>query len=136
MLQPITVSGQRDDGYIARDTSAATGLTLTPRETPQSLTVITRERLDDQQLDSLREVLDRTPGIYSTAYDTERVVFYSRGFLVDTLLIDGIPATANFNTSSIDETLDTAFYEHIEIVRGAGLLGRRRRARVRAARAA
>lgn len=119
VLQPITVSGQRDDGYIARDTSAATGLTLTPRETPQSLTVITRERLDDQQLDSLREVLDRTPGIYSTAYDTERVVFYSRGFLVDTLLIDGIPATTNFNTSSIDETLDTAFYERIEIVRGA-----------------
>ncbi|HJU39070.1 MAG TPA: TonB-dependent siderophore receptor [Tahibacter sp.] len=111
------------DAYTVTSTSAATKLDLSPRQTPQSISVITRERIEDQDLTSLREVLDNTPGIYSDAYDTERVLFYSRGFLVDTLLFDGVPALPNFNTGSIDETIDPAMYERIEIVRGAtGLL--------------
>lgn len=118
-VETITVTGRRTDDYTVKDSAAATKLPLTPRETPQSLTVITRERLDDQKLTSLRDVLDSTPGIYSNAYDTERVLFYARGFLVDSLLHDGVPAITNFNTGSIDETIDTALYERIEIVRGA-----------------
>ena len=119
VIAPVTVSGQRGAGYTTAETASATKLTLTPRETPQSLTVITRQRLDDQNLTSLRQVLDITPGVYSNAYDSERVLFYARGFLIDTLMYDGVPATSNFNTGSIDETLDTALYDRIEVVRGA-----------------
>lgn len=119
VLAPIVVTGRRPDTYTVQESASATKLDLSPRQTPQSLTVITRERLEDQAMTSLRQVLDNTPGIYSTAYDTERVLFFSRGFLVDTLMYDGVPATTNFNTGSIDETLDTALYERIEIVRGA-----------------
>jgi outer membrane receptor for ferric coprogen and ferric-rhodotorulic acid len=118
-LKAVTVTGVDTGAYIARNSTAATKLDLSPRDTPQSLTVITRERLDDQDLTSLRQVLDNTAGVYSNAYDTERVLFYSRGFLVDTLMYDGVPATTNFNTGSIDETLDTALYDRIEVVRGA-----------------
>jgi outer membrane receptor for ferric coprogen and ferric-rhodotorulic acid len=119
VLDVVTVTGQRADRYTVEDSSSAAKLTLSPRETPQSMTVITRQRLDDQALTSLREVLDNTPGVYSNAYDTERVLFYARGFLIDTLMVDGVPALSNFNTGSIDETLETAFYERIEVVRGA-----------------
>lgn len=119
LLDVVDVAAPRADGYTATQTSSATKLNLSPRETPQSLTIMTRERLDDQDLKSMRQVLDNTPGIYSNAYDTERVLFYSRGFLVDTLMYDGVPAISNFNTGSIDETIDTAPYERIEIVRGA-----------------
>lgn len=119
VLPPVVVKATTVDTYTVRDTSSATKLTLSPRETPQSLTVMTRERLDDQRLTSLREVLDNTPGIYSNQYDTERVLFYARGFLIDTLMYDGVPTHTNFSTSSIDETLDTALYDRIEIVRGA-----------------
>jgi outer-membrane receptor for ferric coprogen and ferric-rhodotorulic acid len=118
-LESVSVTGRRADGYGVKDSASATKLSLTPRETPQSLTVITRERMEDQNLDSLRAVLDNTPGVYSNAYDSERVLFYSRGFLVDSLMYDGVPALSNFNTGSIDETLDTAVYERIEVVRGA-----------------
>lgn len=118
-LPSVVVKGGADESYAVRETTSATKLTLSPRETPQSLTVMTRERLDDQNLTSLRDVLDNTPGIYSYQYDTERVVFFSRGFAVDALMYDGLPAHVNFNTGSLDETLDTAFYERIEIVRGA-----------------
>lgn len=118
-LNAVTVEGVDIGGYAVRDSAAATKLDLSLRETPQSVTVITRERLDDQNLTSLRQVLDNTAGVYSDAYDSERVLFYSRGFLIDTLMYDGVPATTNFNTGSIDETLDTALYDRIEVVRGA-----------------
>lgn len=118
-LPAVTVTDHRADGYAVEDTSSATKLRLSPRETPQSLTVVTRERMDNQNSTHLRDVLDNTPGVYSNAYDTERVLFHARGFPIDTLLYDGVPATRSFNTSSIDETIDTAFYDRIEIVRGA-----------------
>ena len=118
-VESVTVTERRSSGYTAKETSSATGLTLSPRETPQSMTVITRERMDDQNLNSLRDVLDNAPGIYSTAYDTERVLFWSRGFLVDTLMYDGVPAIYSFGTSSIAEMIDTAPYERLDIVRGA-----------------
>lgn len=118
-LGKITVTGTRDNGYTVEDSASATKLPLSLRETPQSVTVVTRERLDDQNLQSLRDVLDVTPGIYSFQYDTERVVFSARGFTVDSLMYDGVPATTNPNTDSVDETIDTAFYDRIEIVRGA-----------------
>ena len=103
----------------AEATSTAAKLPLSLRETPQSVTVVTRERLDDQNLQSLQDVLDNTPGIYTYAWDTERVIFTSRGFVIDNLMYDGVPAETNFSTDSIDETIDTAMYERIEIVRGA-----------------
>ncbi len=115
----VTVTDRRSEGYTAKELSSATGLALSPRETPQSMTVMTRERMDDQNLTAVRQVLDNTPGIYSNSYDTERVLFWSRGFLVDALMYDGLPAVPNFSTGSIDETLDTAPYERIEIIRGA-----------------
>lgn len=118
-LGKVVVEESEGSPYAVEDSASATKLPLSLRETPQSVTVITRERLDDQNLQSLRDVLDNTPGVYSYQYDTERVVFSSRGFVVDNLLYDGVPATTNFNTDSIDETLDTALYDRIEIVRGA-----------------
>ncbi|WP_326535945.1 TonB-dependent siderophore receptor [Pseudorhodoferax sp.] len=117
-LGAVTIKGERE-GYTAKESSSATRLNLSQRDTPQSLTVITRERLEDQNLTSLRQVLDNTPGLYSNAYDTERVLFYSRGFLVDTLTYDGVPVLPSYNTSSIDDSIDTALYERIEVVRGA-----------------
>ena len=101
------------------EVQSSTKLPLTLRETPQSVSVISREQLDDQKLETLREVLDQTTGIYSYAWDTERVIFSTRGFVVDNLMYDGVPATTNFSTSSIDETVDTALYDRIEVVRGA-----------------
>jgi outer membrane receptor for ferric coprogen and ferric-rhodotorulic acid len=117
-IDEVLVTGE-GGGYIVEDSRSATKLDLSLRDTPQSITVMTRERLDDQNLQSLRDVLDNTPGVYSYQWDSERVLFSSRGFVVDTLMYDGVPSITNFNTDSVDETLDTALYDRIEIVRGA-----------------
>lgn len=54
-LAPVTVLGAGDPAvtegtgsYTTPATAAATGLSLSLRETPQSLTVVTRQRIEDQ----------------------------------------------------------------------------------------
>lgn len=107
------------DSYTTGQTSAATRLPLSLRDTPQAVTVLTRQRIEDQQLDSVQQALEATTGISSRTLDSERVSFYSRGFAIDSFQYDGVP-TAFLEGASF---LDTAFYDRIEVVRGAtGLL--------------
>ncbi|MGC8384149.1 TonB-dependent receptor plug domain-containing protein [Pseudomonas aeruginosa] len=132
VLPAVTVSAQRPGSdtegtgsYTTGTTRAATGLSLSPRETPQSVTVVTRQRMDDQQLNSIKDVLENTTGISSTALDTERVSYYSRGFSIDSFQYDGVPTTYIPGSFLPGEgVLDTAFYDRVEVVRGAtGLQG-------------
>src|SRR5262245_19816486 len=62
-LGKITVSETEVVPYTVEETRSATKLDLSLRDTPQSVTVFTRDRLDDQNLQSLRDVLDFTPGV-------------------------------------------------------------------------
>ncbi|MDB5969605.1 MAG: TonB-dependent siderophore receptor [Hydrocarboniphaga sp.] len=119
VLDTVTVTEAADKAYTVDGSASATKLPLSLRDTPQSVTVVTRQRMDDQNLQSMRDVLDNTTGVYSYAYDSERVVFTSRGFIIDNTLYDGVPVAPGLNAGSTDATLDTALYERIEIVRGA-----------------
>lgn len=130
-LPTVTVLGRKDKAategtgsYTTQESSAATRMPLSLRETPQALTVITRQRLDDQHLDSVQAALESTSGIATYQSDSERISFYSRGFLVNNVQYDGIPTVvgSTVNGSGIG-SVDTAFYDRLEVVRGAsGLL--------------
>ncbi|HGW3656648.1 TPA: TonB-dependent siderophore receptor [Pseudomonas aeruginosa] len=120
-------TGETTEGsqaYTTNQTSAATGLPLSLRETPQSVTVMTRQRMDDQRLHSIRRVLENTTGISSSTLDSERVSYYSRGFQVTSFQYDGIPTSELPDAFAPGEgALDTAIYDRVEVVRGAtGLL--------------
>lgn len=109
--------------YTTGATAASTGLTLSLRDTPQSLTVVTRQRIGDQGLLNLGEVLQQTSGVSALQYDSERIGFSARGFEIDNYQVDGVPTSINLSWSHGDNELDTALYDRIEIVRGAtGLL--------------
>lgn len=109
--------------YTARATSAATGLLLAPRETPQSIEVVTRQRIEDQAVRSLSEVLRTTTGVAESSYDSERSSFSYRGFNVDNYLYDGVATTFSSPYAAGENELDAAIYDRIEIIRGAtGLL--------------
>ena len=71
----------------------ATGLALSPRETPQSVSIVTRQQIDDRNIKSLAEALRTTTGMAESAYDTERSSFSYRGFSVENYLYDGVPTT-------------------------------------------
>lgn len=103
--------------YSTYSSSSSTRLNLTPRETPQSLTVMTRQRLDDQKLNSLNEVMDATPGITvsHSSVGAENNTYWSRGFMINNFEIDGVPTSSRIDNS----TQYTAMYDRVEIVRGA-----------------
>ncbi|WP_252717214.1 TonB-dependent siderophore receptor [Herbaspirillum sp. B65] len=130
-MPAITVTGRAETAttqgtgsYTTGETAAATRLPLSLKETPQSVTVVTRQRMDDQQLNSVQNVLDNTTGISSYQSDSERTSFYSRGFLINNIQYDGIPTViGNTVNGSGISAIDTSFYDRIEVVRGAsGLL--------------
>ena len=50
------------DSYTTGIMSTATKLPLSLRETPQAVTVITRQRMDDQAMTSINDVVQATPG--------------------------------------------------------------------------
>jgi outer membrane receptor for ferric coprogen and ferric-rhodotorulic acid len=107
-------------GRGVTENAAATGLDLTPRETPQSLSVITREQIEAQAAFNVTDVLAYTTGVSVKAVDRGRNMLAARGFEITNFQLDGVPVeTGNIGL----EEMSTAIYERVEVVRGAtGLL--------------
>jgi outer membrane receptor for ferric coprogen and ferric-rhodotorulic acid len=102
--------------YTTDSTSTATGLSLSLRETPQSVSIITRERMDDQAMTTAADALRNTTGVSLKPVDRGRNNLSVRGFEITSFQFDGVPvATGNVGI----ETTNTAIYDRIEIVRGA-----------------
>ncbi|MFX4212685.1 TonB-dependent siderophore receptor [Aliarcobacter butzleri] len=99
--------------YTTGATSTATKLDLSLRETPQSVLVFTRQKLDDQNITSFQELLAKTPGVSVNKWD-ERVMPTARGFSVDYYLFDGMP-TYQQNANDIDLIV----FDRVEVVKGA-----------------
>lgn len=122
-LDGLKVKGERAEGYSVRRTTAGTRFDLTAREIPQSVSIISHQRIEDQGLDDIIDVLENTTGVSNTRTDSERFEFYARGFYIDNYQFDGIPTTMVQNWSYGDSALDLALYDRVEVVRGAtGLL--------------
>lgn len=116
----IVVTGS----YTTNDQlSSATGLGLTIQETPQSVTVMTAQRLEDQAIRTLSDVINNAAGVSAKAFDSTRNGFSARGFAIDNYQIDGVPLQWDAGYSAGESEIDVGLYERVEIVRGAtGLL--------------
>ncbi|MFA5632171.1 MAG: TonB-dependent siderophore receptor [Porticoccaceae bacterium] len=111
--------------YTTGATNSATGLNLSLRETPQAVTVFTRSRIEDQNLDEISEVLDQTVGVSyngTSALGSDGINYYARGFEVKNYQVDGgVRPTTIYGFE--ETTADMAIYDRVEVVRGAtGLL--------------
>lgn len=101
----------------------ATGLGLTLRETPQSVTVLTEQRMRDQNINTVLETVKNSVGVSSTELDNVRSSFKSRGFEVTNYQVDGVPLAWSLAGDSGETVADVSIYERVEFVRGAtGLL--------------
>ncbi|MBE0463002.1 MAG: ferric-rhodotorulic acid/ferric-coprogen receptor FhuE [Halomonadaceae bacterium] len=122
-LSTVTVTGTNlyeNVGYTRRTTSAGTGLTLTQKELPQAISIVTEQRIQDQNLDSIESVLSNTTGISVRNVDSDRVSFASRGFRINSFQYDGIPTLNRDNRWYFGEgRLNTAIYDRVEVIRGA-----------------
>lgn len=107
--------------YTTGSTATATKLPLSIRETPQSVSVITRQRMEDQNLTQLLDVIKQTPGLSvnqggNAGSDSSQI--YSRGFVVENYQIDGLQRLDS-NYKSVAQSNDMALYDRVEIIRGA-----------------
>jgi len=126
VLSTITVSGKAPGSttegtgsYTTWSTSSSTRLNLTAQETPQAVTVLTRQRLDDQKLETLVDALDATPGIIvqktKIGEGQDGTDIYARGSRLRNYQIEGVPTSL-----AVGPLLaNTAAYDRIEVVRGA-----------------
>jgi len=87
------------------------------RDIPQSVSVITRERMDDQGMTSLIDAMKHTTGIQTTHFGGDTAIFSSRGFQMGTLLLDGSPIRGNIGYTDTS-SFDTALFDRIEVLRG------------------
>ncbi|WP_411380007.1 TonB-dependent siderophore receptor [Pseudomonas sp. MPB26] len=116
--QQLGETTEGTQSYTTGAMSTATKLPLTLRETPQAVTVITRQRMDDQAMTSINDVVKATPGLFlNYSNGPGRQSYTSRGFDIDNLMYDGIPS--GYNGASVGAQPNLAMFDRVEVVRGA-----------------
>ena len=125
-LGATTISGQalglttEDTGsYTTGATTTATKLPLTLRETPQSVTVVTRQQMDDRGAQSISDVLRNTPGISVQQYDSDRTEYSARGFAITNFQYDGVNTIYDGVYDEGATHVDMATYDRVEVIKGA-----------------
>jgi outer membrane receptor for ferric coprogen and ferric-rhodotorulic acid len=124
-LPEVVVSGgsehqsvtQGTDTYTVQESSAAAKMALSPRETPQTITVTTRAKMDDFKLNTVNAVLANTSGVTVEKVETERTYYTSRGFDINNFMFDGVGVPLTYSAQAGD--LDTAMFDRIEVLEGA-----------------
>ncbi len=107
---------ERSGSYAARAARTSTRLPLSLRETPQSVSVVTRQMIDDRNFTTLGEAMEEVVGVTNYMAAQGATHYSSRGFVMAGNLIDGMP-----NAGGIDTGYDPnlAFFDRVEVLRGA-----------------
>lgn len=115
-------ASEKTKSYTVKSTGTATRLDTSLKETPQSISVITRQQLDDFRIVSVNDALSYATGIKVEQFETDRTEYTSRGLNITTFQIDGLNSPISFSGTNYGD-LDVAVYDRIEVLRGAnGLL--------------
>ncbi|MNJ17048.1 TonB-dependent siderophore receptor [Pseudomonas alkylphenolica] len=105
--------------YTTAASRTATKLPLSIRETPQSITVVTRQLMDDQGAQSISDVLRNTPGVSAQTYDSDRTEFSSRGLVITNYQYDGVNTIYDGVYDEGTAHVDMAIYDRVEVLKGA-----------------
>ncbi|WBU47658.1 ferric-rhodotorulic acid/ferric-coprogen receptor FhuE [Kosakonia pseudosacchari] len=115
----LSTSDSQAQDYSVKTTTTGTKLLLVPRDIPQSVSVVSQQRMQDQQLNTIEQVLDNTIGVSASRIDSHRTNFFARGFFVSNFAYEDMPTFLDNRWNFGDTAGDTAIYDKIEVVRGA-----------------
>ncbi|WP_052063936.1 TonB-dependent siderophore receptor [Nitrincola sp. A-D6] len=104
--------------YKASQTNTATKLNLSPRETPQTVTVVTRQQMDDSAMTSVDDALRATSGVFVHDRGQNGNNYYSRGFELQHQY-DGMPNPVGISSWNQNPQIDNAFLDRVEVLQGA-----------------
>jgi iron complex outermembrane receptor protein len=127
VLPEVVVTGAQEnawgpvDGYVAKRSATATKTDTKLSETPQSVTVVTREQMLDQGVTNLQDALGYAAGVRSDAYGIDSRTDSVRVRGSDAVeYLDGIRKSYGYYTSNIRS--DPFLLERIEVLRGASAM--------------
>ncbi|GJJ03583.1 ferric-rhodotorulic acid/ferric-coprogen receptor FhuE [Duganella rhizosphaerae] len=117
--QSLGATTEGTGSYTTGKARTALPLSMALRDTPQSISVVTQQRIEDQNLVTITDVVNNVTGVSVNQYETNRAGFTARGFDIDNLQIDGVPTTWDQPWSSGEVLGSLATYDRVEVVRGA-----------------
>ncbi|MDE7548334.1 TonB-dependent siderophore receptor [Acetobacter fabarum] len=133
-LGPVRVSGQlrqslaglldfadtlHNGRYSADRVTVAGKLPLSVRQIPNSVSVVTQQRILDQNMITVEDALRFTTGVTATPYGDGTAYFMSRGYTLD-VQYDGMPVVSGIQYLP---QFDMMMYDRVEVMRGpTGLL--------------
>ncbi len=115
MLQPITVQGSAESGFVSTDGGVASKSDISLLETPQSVQVVTKAQLAVQKPQTLRQAISYTSGV--TAQD-------SPDNRLDNILVRGFQVDQYYNGLKLQQgtwatpKVDPFFLDSVEVLQG------------------
>ncbi len=115
-LQEVKVIGTTEANYAVKSSSTATKTDTLLRDTPQSITVITKELMADQNMQNLADVVRYVPGIVTAQGEGNR----------DTAVFRGNSSTSDFYVDGLKD--DVQYYrdfyniESVEALKGSNAM--------------
>ncbi len=128
-MPSITIVGQAEQGATTEGSGSYTARKLTigkgeqaMKDIPQSVSVLTRQRLDDQGITDLREAVNNVTGVVGVHGVGPGVVITARGFQIDQWQYDGVPIDRNTYALGNWGQENMVIYDRLEVLRGASSL--------------
>ncbi|QDG71464.1 TonB-dependent siderophore receptor [Janthinobacterium tructae] len=128
-MPSITIVGQAEQGATTEGSGSYTARKITlgkgeqaMKEMPQSVSVLTRQRLDDQGITDLREAVNNVTGVVGVHGVGPGVVITARGFQIDQWQYDGVPIDRNTYALGNWGQENMVIYDRLEVLRGASSL--------------
>ena len=116
-MDAVMVVAQRAE----RTSNGATNLDLAIKDTPQSISEVTSEQMEQFGTTSVNDALRLATGIQVEEWETNRTTYTSRGFDIENTQIDGVGLPNGWGVAT--GATDAFGYEKLEVIRGAnGLL--------------
>lgn len=116
-LETVLITAKRAD----RVSKGATGLDLEIKDTPQSISVVTRDQMESFGADNINAALRLATGINVEEWETNRTNYIARGFEIKNTQVDGVGLPNDWGI--VTGAMDAFGYEKLEVIRGAnGLL--------------
>lgn len=112
-LETIQIVGVRQ----SRSSKGATGLTMELNETPQSISVISAEQIENFAANNLNDVMQMATGITVEQGETNRTRYTARGFDIQNTQIDGIGLPNGWGL--VTGAMESYAYDKVEFIRGA-----------------
>lgn len=117
MLGTITVEGESGRSYGAADSSVGTKTDTPLRDVPQSIQVVKRSVITDQQATTLTQALQNVSNVQQSNTGANRAeTFITRGFSSNNYAIDG--SVLNATGSRPEVNPDLAGVERVEVLKG------------------